>query len=67
MELRRLDPELRRFIASYARRRFELPPDLRARLAGQLMGRLETAAPDVFKNFGPLAALDYLADLERTA
>ncbi len=67
MELRRLDPELRRFIASYARRRFELPPDLRAQLAGQLMGRLETAAPDVFKNFGPLAALDYLADLERTA
>jgi uncharacterized RDD family membrane protein YckC len=67
MELRRLDPELRRFIASYARRRPELPPDLRAQLAGQLMGRLETAAPDVFQNFGPLAALDYLADLERTA
>ena len=67
MELRRLDPELRRFIASYARRRPELPPDLRAQLAGRLMGRLETAAPDVFKNFGPLAALDYLADLERSA
>jgi uncharacterized RDD family membrane protein YckC len=67
MELRRLDPELRRFIASYSRRRFELPPDLRAQLAGQLIGRLEAAAPDVFKNFGPLAALDYLADLERTA
>jgi uncharacterized RDD family membrane protein YckC len=67
MELRRLDPELRRFVASYSRRRFELPPDLRAQLAGQLMGRLETAAPDVFKQFGPLAALDYLADLERSA
>ena len=67
MELRRLDPALRRFVASYARRRFELAPDLRAQLAGQLMSRLETAAPDVFKNFGPLAALDYLADLERTA
>src|SRR5690348_853513 len=47
MQLRRLDPELRRFVASYARRRYELPPDLRAQLAGQLMGRLETAAPDV--------------------
>jgi hypothetical protein len=31
------------------------------------MGRLESAAPDVFKNYGPLAALDYLADLERSA
>jgi len=67
MELRRLDPELRRFIASYARRRFELPPDLRAQLAGQVMGLLEAAAPDVFMNYGPLAALDYLADLERSA
>jgi uncharacterized RDD family membrane protein YckC len=67
MELRRLDPDLRRFIASYARRRYELPPDLRAQLAGQVMGRLESAAPDVFKNYGPLAALDYLADLERSA
>ena len=67
MELRRLDPDLRRFVASYARRRFELPPDLRAQLAGQLMSRLETAAPDVFKQHGPLAALDYLADLERSA
>ena len=67
MELRRLDPGLRRFVASYARRRYELPPDLRAQLAGQLMRRLETAAPDVFKQYGPLAALDYLADLERSA
>src|SRR5438128_3824518 len=31
--LRRLDPELRRFVASYGRRRFEPPPDLRAQLA----------------------------------
>ena len=67
IELRRLDPELRRFVASYARRRYELPPDLRAQLAGQLMGRLEAAAPDVFRNYGPLAALDHLADLERSA
>lgn len=67
LELRRLDPDMRRFVASYARRRFELPPDLRAQLAGQLMGRLESAAPDVFKQFGPLAALDHLADLERSA
>jgi uncharacterized RDD family membrane protein YckC len=67
LELRRLDPEMRRFVASYARRRFELSPDLRAQLAGQLMGRLGRAAPDVFKQYGPLATLDYLADLERSA
>lgn len=63
--LRRLDPELRRFVALYARRRPELPPHLRAQLAGQLQAGLESAAPDVFHQYGPLAALDYLADLER--
>src|SRR5438270_2501146 len=63
--LRRIDPELRRFVASYARRRPELPPHLRAQLAGQLQSRLQTAAPDVLNQYGPLAALDYLADLER--
>ncbi len=62
--LRRLDPELRRFVASYGRRRFELPPDLRAQLANQLQPNLQAAVPDIYKQYGPLAALDYLADLE---
>jgi uncharacterized RDD family membrane protein YckC len=63
--LRRLDPDLRRFVASYGRRRFELSPDLRAQLAGQLQLSLQAAVPDVFNQYGPLVALDYLADLER--
>ncbi len=63
--LRRLDPELRRFITSYARRRPELPVPMRAQLAGQVQASLSVAAPDVFNQHGPLAALDYLADLER--
>jgi uncharacterized RDD family membrane protein YckC len=65
LTLRRLDPDVRRFVASYSSRRFELPLDLRAQLAGQLQRNLQAAAPDVFEQFGPLAALDYLADLER--
>lgn len=63
--LRRIDPDLRRFVAAYARRRPELPPPLRAQLAGQVQDRLKAAATDVFDQFGPLATLDYLADLER--
>jgi len=63
--LRRIDPDLRRFVAAYARRRPELSPPLRAQLAGQVQQRLKAAATDVFEQFGPLAALDYLADLER--
>jgi uncharacterized RDD family membrane protein YckC len=63
--LRRIDPELRRFVASYARRRPELSPPLRAQLAGQVQSMLRAGAPDVFNLYGPLAALDYLADLER--
>ncbi len=62
--LRRLDPELRRFVASYARRRPELPLPMRAQLAGQVQASLLAAVPDVFNENGPLAALDYLADLE---
>src|SRR6266508_6259211 len=65
LALRRLDPDLRRFVAAYARRRFELPVELRAQLAGQLHGNLQSAVPDVFNQYGPLAALDHLADLER--
>lgn len=65
LALRRIDPELRRFVTSYARRRAELPLPLRAQLAGQVQAHLQTAAPDVFADHGPLAALDYLADLDR--
>ena len=62
--LRRIDPELRRFVSSYARRRPQLPLELRAQLASTLQPSLRTALPDVFAQSGPLAALDRLADLE---
>ena len=65
--LRGLDPDLRRLVAAYGRRRPELPYPLRAQLAGQVQSLLQSAAPDVFRDYGPLAALDYLADLERSA
>jgi uncharacterized RDD family membrane protein YckC len=63
--LRRLDPELRRFVASYARRRPELSMQVRAQLATQVQSSLRGALPDVFAQGGPLAALDRLADLDR--
>jgi len=63
--LRRLDPDLRRFVSSYARRRSALSFELRAMLAAQLQPALRTAAPELFAEQGPLAALDRLADLER--
>src|SRR5437868_5220444 len=63
--LRRIDPELRRFVTAYARRRPELPFPMRAQLAGQVQPSLQAAVPDVFNEHGPLAALDHLADLER--
>jgi uncharacterized RDD family membrane protein YckC len=62
--LRQLDPELRRFVSAYARRRPELSMELRAQLAYQMQPSLRAAAPDVFAQQGPLAALDHLADLE---
>ena len=65
LTLRALDPDLRRFVSSYARRRAELPLDLRAQLAGVVQQSLRTAVPAVFEQSGPLAALDHLADLER--
>ncbi|HEY0831016.1 MAG TPA: RDD family protein [Candidatus Dormibacteraeota bacterium] len=65
--LRRLDPEVRRFVTAYARRRPQLPVPMRAQLAGQVQPSLQGAVPDVFNEHGPLAALDYLADLERQA
>jgi uncharacterized RDD family membrane protein YckC len=63
--LRRLDPELRRFVTSYARRRPELSLEVRVQLASQVQPSLRSALPEVFAQGGPLAALDYLADLER--
>jgi hypothetical protein len=63
--LRRLDPDLRRFVTSYARRRPQLSVELRAQLASRLQANLRAALPDVFAQSGPLAALDHLADLER--
>jgi uncharacterized RDD family membrane protein YckC len=64
LTLRRLDPELRRFVTSYARRRHQLALDLRVQLAGAVQTSLRAALPDVFTQQGPLATLDYLADLE---
>lgn len=64
LQLRRLEPDLRRFVASYARRRQSLPLPLRAQLAIQVQSSLQAAVPDVFTQHGPLAALDHLADLE---
>jgi uncharacterized RDD family membrane protein YckC len=65
LALRRLDPELRRFVTSYARRRPQLSLEVRVQLATQVQQRLRGALPEVFAQSGPLAALDYLADLER--
>jgi uncharacterized RDD family membrane protein YckC len=62
--LRRLDPELRRFVSAYARRRPQLPLDMRVQLASTVQASLRAALPDVFAQRGPLAALDDLANLE---
>jgi uncharacterized RDD family membrane protein YckC len=63
--LRRLDPDLRRFVSSYARRRPQLSFDVRIQLANTVQPSLRAALPDVFAQSGPLATLDHLADLER--
>jgi len=64
--LRRLDPELRRFIGTYARRRPQLTLDVRVQLAASVQQKLRQAMPDMFEQQGPLATLDYLGDLERS-
>jgi uncharacterized RDD family membrane protein YckC len=64
--LRRLDPELRRFVAAYARRRPQLTLDIRVQLAASVQQPLRNAMPDMFEQQGPLATMDYLADLERS-
>jgi uncharacterized RDD family membrane protein YckC len=64
LTLRRLDPEFRRFITSYARRRPHLTLGVRVQLAGTVERNLRAAAPEIFSQQGPLATLDYLANLE---
>ena len=64
LTLRRLDPELRRLVTSYARRRPQLPLDLRVQLAATVQASLKAAMPDLFAQRGPLATLDHPADLE---
>jgi uncharacterized RDD family membrane protein YckC len=64
--LRRLDPDLRKFISTYATRRPQLPLDVRVRLAAAVQEVLQRAIPDMVAQQGPLATLDYLADLERS-
>jgi uncharacterized RDD family membrane protein YckC len=63
--LRRIDPELRRFVSSYAHRRPALTLALRMQLAFGIQQELRKAMPDMFGQQGPLAVLDYLTDLER--
>src|SRR5713226_3426818 len=62
--LRRLDPDLRRFVSAYGRRRPQLTLEMRVQLASTVQASLRTALPDVFAQSGPLAALDQLANLE---
>jgi uncharacterized RDD family membrane protein YckC len=64
LTLRRIDPELRRFVTSYARRRPQLTLELRVQLAATVQSSLQAALPDVFAQRGPLATLDHLADLD---
>ena len=64
--LRRLDPELRKFVATYATRRPQLALDVRVRLAAAVQEVLQRAMPEMVVQQGPLATLDYLADLERS-
>jgi uncharacterized RDD family membrane protein YckC len=64
LTLRRLDPDLRRFVSSYARRRPQLSVELRVQLASMIQPSLQSAQPEIFAHSGPLAALDHLADLE---
>jgi uncharacterized RDD family membrane protein YckC len=65
LTLRRLDPELRRFVSAYARRRPQLSLELRVQLAGTVQPSLRVALPEIFAQGGPLATLDHLADLEQ--
>jgi uncharacterized RDD family membrane protein YckC len=59
---RRLEPQLRRFVAAYAARRYQLPLWHRAQLAEQVEPALRALLPEVVARSGALAALDQLAD-----
>src|SRR5260221_10665019 len=63
--LRRIDPELRRFVTAYGTRRPQLPLDVRVRLAAGVQDPLQRALPDMVAQQGPLPTLDHLADLDR--
>src|SRR5437870_13868900 len=52
MKLRRLDPELRRFVTSYARRRPGLQLHLRAQLSGMFQANINAADRAVFAQHG---------------
>jgi uncharacterized RDD family membrane protein YckC len=62
--LRRLNPQLRRFVVAYARRRNELPPAHRQQLAAQVAGGLAEVMPAEVAAYGPEAVLDGLAAME---
>jgi hypothetical protein len=62
--LRSLDPDVRRFVSAYARRRAQLTLDIRVQLAASVQAGLRAAMPEMFGRDGPLATLDHLADLD---
>jgi uncharacterized RDD family membrane protein YckC len=64
---RRLEPALKRFVAAYAQRRWQLHPELRAQLAARATAALRSAMPEMVAAHGPLAALERLADEESGA
>jgi len=62
---RRLEPALKRFVASYAQRRWQLQPEVRTQLAARAAEALRAALPEMVAAHGPLAALERLADEEQ--
>jgi hypothetical protein len=62
---RRLEPALKRFVAAYAQRRWQLHPETRAQLAARSAEALRAAMPEMVATYGPLAALERLADEEQ--
>jgi uncharacterized RDD family membrane protein YckC len=62
---RRLEPALKRFVAAYAQRRWQLQPELRAQMAARAAEALRAAMPEMVATHGPLAALERLADEEQ--
>jgi uncharacterized RDD family membrane protein YckC len=61
--VRRMDPQLRRFVVAYARRRNELPAARRNQLAEQVGPGLSRLLPAEVAAFGTAAVLDGLAAL----